>query len=175
MNSTFLYDAQSPVAGRGLGYSYDPNGGLRATDQSSTSATMGDGCVYTTPSDYLKWFQALRSNTLVPYSKYLSATAFTISATGSSTSQASQYGPGWFMSVGDGSTDTESDVELTHTGSTCGFSNIVLCNLERDQLILVFSNVAGVHDGMTELIVKCNDLLSQPLGIDWTGFHRLTD
>ena len=66
MDSTVAYvQGQSTVPSRAYGYTGDSAGHFTRTDQSSTSATLGDGGVYTSVSDMAKWSNALDRATLV--------------------------------------------------------------------------------------------------------------
>lgn len=90
-------------------------------DQSRTSYTWGDGCVYTSVHEYWAWDQALHNGMLV--SKETLREAFT--------PHVGSYGFGWFVSSG----------LVSHTGSTVGFRTatrryddgltvVVFCNEE---------------------------------------------
>ena len=55
---------RSEVPDRAYGHTKEPTG-FRETDQSSTSATLGDGGVYSCLEDLAKWDEALRTNALL--------------------------------------------------------------------------------------------------------------
>ena len=50
-----LEEGRSTVPHRAYGYTLDPAGVARLTDQSNTSATLGDGGIYSSASDLAKW------------------------------------------------------------------------------------------------------------------------
>jgi len=52
------------VPNRAYGHTKDANG-FKETDQSSTSATLGDGGIYSSVDDLSKWDDALRNHTLL--------------------------------------------------------------------------------------------------------------
>ncbi|MBO1704404.1 serine hydrolase, partial [Eubacterium callanderi] len=59
MRDTVAYErGVSNVAHRAYGYSYE-NGRWQRTDQSPTSATLGDGGIYSSIDDLAKWDAAL--------------------------------------------------------------------------------------------------------------------
>src|SRR5579884_4068372 len=65
MNRTVAYvQGKNRVEHRAYGYSFE-NGAWRDTDQSPTSATLGDGGVYSSVTDLAKWFRALDENKLL--------------------------------------------------------------------------------------------------------------
>lgn len=164
MNNTFIYDAQQPQKDRVLGFSKDIEGNVIPADQSQTSATKGDGCVYTSVHDYLKWYLAIRDNTLVDLGKKLDETGFRFKG-----ERTKGYGAGWFFNV-------ENNIrELTHTGSTSGFSNVVIQVPEKDLLILMFSNVAGNHNIFNELDKVIREHVDYQWQLNWEEMHHLTN
>src|SRR4029077_20812091 len=65
MTSTLAYEkGKNEVPNRAYGHTPDGNG-FRETDQSSTSATLGDGGVYTSLADMARWDDALQRHTLL--------------------------------------------------------------------------------------------------------------
>lgn len=127
MDNSFVYEAGMPMPARALGYVYR-DGKIRESDQSITSATKGDGCLYTSLADYKKWISAVTQNRLFDLKKELGLVNHAIS-------RELSYGLGWF-NTGD---------ELFHTGSTCGFSNVVWFTLDGRNALVSFSNLADHH------------------------------
>src|SRR6266850_6912108 len=65
MNHTVVYQkGKNKIVNRAFGHSKEP-GSLKEMDQSSTSATLGDGAVYSNLEDLAKWDDALRNHTLL--------------------------------------------------------------------------------------------------------------
>ena len=127
MDSSFVYEAGKPMPARALGYALR-TGKITESDQSITSATKGDGCLYTSLADYKKWITAVTQNRLFNLEEELRLVNFPIS-------KELSYGLGWF-NTGD---------ELFHTGSTCGFSNVVWFTLDGRNALVYFSNLADHH------------------------------
>ena len=101
----------SHVGHRALGYT-----GGKETDQSVTSATLGDGGIYSSIADLFHWDQSLYTEQLV--SKEMLRQAFAASSA-SSDYPGSGYGFGWYITRRRG-------VEcLWHYGDTCGFSSYI--------------------------------------------------
>ena len=132
MQSTVAFEAGvSAIAHRAFGYSAAPRdsaaprGWLR-TDQSLTSATLGDGGIYSSVDDLAKWDAALSGDGLLrPASLRLAFRAWV----GTDDPQV-QYGFGWRITG-----DTR-----WHSGETLGFRNVIVRYLERRLTILVLTN-----------------------------------
>jgi CubicO group peptidase (beta-lactamase class C family) len=113
MDNTVAYEAGvSEVPHRALGYSRKGSA-FEPTDQSLTSAVLGDGGVYSSVLDLFKWDQALYTEQLIP--RPLLREAFTAHSSVSD-APGSGYGFGWYVA---GRGDEE---HLWHYGATCGFS-----------------------------------------------------
>ncbi len=134
MNNSTIYEAGRPMPNRAMGYARNKEGKLVFSDQSITSATKGDGCVYTSLDDYVKWYQAVINNKLTNINEELKKINHQIEGV-----KNIHYGSGWFN--GDGT----KGVELYHTGSTCGFSNAVNIVPGKQFLFICFSNIADNH------------------------------
>ena len=130
MANSYLYQKGAAMPNRALGYAKNDHQKIVFSDQSITSATMGDGCVYTSLQDYQKWLKALAQNRLFNILMEIKTVNRPIEISG-----GLSYGLGWFNAGG----------ELYHTGSTCGFSNVVWFNPERKSAIVYFSNLADNH------------------------------
>src|SRR5437016_9895866 len=65
MNRTVVFQKGiNEVRNRAFGHSKE-NGALKETDQSATSATLGDGGIYSNLDDLAKWDEALRNHALL--------------------------------------------------------------------------------------------------------------
>src|SRR5262249_25260251 len=73
MSNTVAYvRGKNEVLNRAFGHTFE-NGTWKQTDQSPTSATLGDGGVYSSLEDLVKWDQAVRDDTLLSHSKMKAA------------------------------------------------------------------------------------------------------
>ncbi|MFN8354336.1 MAG: serine hydrolase domain-containing protein [Spirosomataceae bacterium] len=131
MKASFLYSPTQPQTNRAMGYARNEQGQLIASDQSVTSATKGDGCVYTSLRDYVKWNNALITNRFIKLEEEVRRMALPID-------KQRSYGLGWFVAK-----RADGRLEFSHTGSTCGFSNLVLRIPSEQLLVVYFSNIAG--------------------------------
>ena len=124
MNDTVAHEAGvSTVAQRAFGYSL-VDGKWTRTDQSLTSAVLGDGGVYSSIYDLAKWDAAL-------YDPFY-AQAF-VPAT--KTDEANvEYGFGWRI------TNVDGERMLWHSGETRGFRNVLLRFPERRLTVVLLTN-----------------------------------
>lgn len=135
MNNTRIYEADKIIPNRTFGYAKNAQGEIVFSDQSITSATKGDGCVYTSLNDYKKWFDAIISNKLINLNREIEQIYYSIEET-----ENIRYGLGWFNKI-----NSHNKIELYHTGSTCGFSNFVNILQKKKYLIVCFTNLADNH------------------------------
>ena len=126
MRDTVAYEAGiSEVAHRAYGYSLE-NGAWKRTDQSTTSAVLGDGGIYSSIDDLIKWDAALYDERLL--SAQSLRQAFT-PATPTDDPQV-EYGFGWRIT---GET-------LWHSGETIGFRNVIVRWPKRHLTVVVLTN-----------------------------------
>lgn len=134
MDSTVAYvKGASTVPQRAFGYTGDSSGHFTRTDQSSTSATLGDGGIYTSVLDMVKWNDALDHAKLVDAATMHRAWSPTPLTNGS----ANGYGYGWFVATVNG------ELQLRHHGESTGFTNGILKYPGRDLTIIVLTNRTG--------------------------------
>jgi len=133
MKATVAYEAGiSTVENRAFGYSLRSTGIVR-TDQSSTSAVLGDGGVYSSIRDLITWDRALDEGDLLSRAEL--DLAWTPARLNDGT--ATRYGFGWFTEREGGA------LRLSHHGETSGFTNFVLKFPERRLTVIVLTNRRG--------------------------------
>ena len=133
MRATVAFEqGRSVVAHRAYGHTISPTGVLR-TDQSNTSAVLGDGGIYASVSDLAKWDRALENHTLV--SAEAQALAWTPPALPNG--QTSEYGFGWVVDRDHGT------MRLRHHGESRGFTNSILRYPERRLTVVILTNRTG--------------------------------
>ncbi len=133
MNATVAYEAGvSTVEKRAFGYSVRSTGVVR-TDQSSTSAVLGDGGVYSSIRDLITWDRALDDGRLLTREELGLAWTPARLADGTTT----RYGFGWFTEREGGA------LRLSHHGETSGFTNFILKYPERRLTVIVLTNRRG--------------------------------
>jgi len=138
------------VSNRAFGHSLE-NGKWTETDQSSTSATLGDGGVYSNLQDLANWDEALENHTLLSEQDMAPALVPVKRNDGSATHWPSEpggdnptpgkpvsYGFGWFLDPYQG------HARMWHNGGTMGFRTAIQ-RFPVDQLtIVILSNRASL-------------------------------
>lgn len=133
MDTTVAYEPGGPpVRNRAAGYALTPNG-FRRSDQSSTSAVLGDGGVYSSVYDLVAWDRALDAHTLLD--ARLQALAWTPATMNGGTT--APYGFGWFVDHDAGGT------RVSHRGDTSGFTHFILKYPDRRFTVVVLTNRKG--------------------------------
>ncbi|HXG97962.1 MAG TPA: serine hydrolase domain-containing protein [Gemmatimonadales bacterium] len=127
-------------------YGYSPRGGAFVqTDQSVTSATLGDGGIYTNVDDMTRWDQARDGGAteLVDAATMELATTPPQLPAGATT----QYGFGWFVD------NYRGEKRWRHTGETSGFRNAIQRFPRRRLTVIVLTNrSSGEPDAIAERI-----------------------
>ncbi len=157
-----LEEGRSVVANRAYGYTIArTGGGVRRTDQSNTSATLGDGGVYTSIADLARWDHALERHTLVSARAQREAWTPPLLPDGALT----HYGFGWFVDRDRGA------VRQTHYGESRGFTNAIVRYPERRVTVVLLTNRTG--GAPWEVAQRVADLyLTPPLGPGATVWQR---
>ena len=127
-----LEEGRSSVPHRAYGYTIDA-GRTRRTDQSNTSATLGDGGIYSSAYDLAKWDRALEKHTLIRAAAQRVAWTPPSLAAGDSTT----YGFGWFLDRDHGTT------RHRHHGESRGFTNSILRYPEKRLTVVILTNRTG--------------------------------
>ena len=140
MNHTVAYQkGKNEVSNRAFGHSKE-SGSLKQTDQSSTSATLGDGGIYSNLKDLAKWDDALLNHMLLSEKEFQPALTPVKLNDGSEPhwplepnddnlhpGKPVSYGFGWFLdpfeSVPGASYGRHT--RMWHTGSTMGFRTVI--------------------------------------------------
>jgi len=132
MDYTIVFQrGKNEIVNRAFGHSKE-NSALKETDQSSTSATLGDGGIYSNLEDLAKWDDALRTRILLSEKEFQPALIPVKLNDGSEPhwpKEANEdnlhpgkpvsYGFGWFLDPYQGRQ------RMWHTGSTIGFRTVI--------------------------------------------------
>ncbi len=132
MNQTIVFEKEkNTVANRAFGHTKE-NDALKESDQSATSATLGDGGVYSNLEDLAKWDDALRNHTLLSEKEFQPALTLEKLNDGSEPYWPKEpnddnlhpgkpvaYSFGWFLDPYQGRP------RMWHTGSTMGFRTVI--------------------------------------------------
>ncbi len=129
-NSVAFENGISTINNRAFGYTKNDSGFVFA-DQSLTSAVLGDGGIYSSTIDLIKWDSSFDNATLLKREKLNTAFEKTVLQNG----EVADYGFGWRL-------DPYKDhIRHYHTGGTSGFSNIYMKLPEFDLTIIVLINI----------------------------------
>src|SRR5262252_4842471 len=158
MDNTLAYEkGKNEVPNRAFGHTKE-NNGWKETDQSPTSAVLGDGGIYTSIDDLIKWDRALREHSLVSEAEMKPALTPVHVADGPPTSEGRNvsYGFGWFLDPYKG------HKRMSHDGETIGFRTTVQ-RFPDDQLtVIVLANRTDVDPAKLALAVADLYLGSMP-------------
>jgi CubicO group peptidase (beta-lactamase class C family) len=121
MNRTLAYEkGKNEVPRRAYGHTKDKDGNWCETDQSPTSAVLGDGGIYSSIDDLAKWDHALGEHTLLSEAEMQPALTPVEPTSGPAKFRGGKtlsYGFGWFLDPYQGHR------RIFHNGETIGFLN----------------------------------------------------
>ena len=150
-HSVVYQKGKNEISQRAYGNSQE-SGKWVETDQSSTSATLGDGGVYANLQDMAKWDEALQKHTLLSEQEMEPALTPVKLADGSephwpadpdgdnlAPGKSVSYGFGWFLDALDG------HPRMWHYGSTMGFRNVIQRFTKDGVTIVILSNRADLE------------------------------
>jgi CubicO group peptidase (beta-lactamase class C family) len=156
MNRTLVFEkGKNEVVGRAYGHSKKENGPVE-TDQSSTSATQGDGGIYCNLEDLSKWDDALRDHTVLSEKDFLPAITPAQLPPGAEAKlaedvpdslrgHATAYGFGWFLNLQDW------HPLMWHYGDTMGFKSAILRYTRDNVTVIVLCNRSDLDQGALAL------------------------
>ena len=147
MDHTIVYQkGKNEVENRAFGHSKEGDV-LKETDQSSTSATLGDGGIYSNLEDLAKWDDAPRDHALLSANEMAPALAPARLKDGSPTfwpnapnddnlhpGKPVAYGFGWFLDP------YQSHPRMWHTGSTMGFRTVIERFTDENLTVIILAN-----------------------------------
>jgi CubicO group peptidase (beta-lactamase class C family) len=154
MKNTLAYErGKNEVPHRAYGHTKKDNNGWQETDQSPTSAVLGDGGIYSSLDDLAKWDRALRLHTLLSEGEMqpaLTPVQPTQAPAKSPEGATVSYGFGWVLNPYQG------HKRMSHDGETIGFRTTIQ-RFPDDQLtIIILTNREDTNP--EELALKVADL-----------------
>lgn len=157
MNHTLAYEkGKNEVPHRAYGHTQEKTV-WRETDQSPTSAVLGDGGIYSSLDDLKKWDRALREHTLLTEAEMQPALIPAQPTDGPAKfpdGPVVSYGFGWFVDPYRGHT------RMSHNGETIGFRTTIQ-RFPNDKLtVIVLANRTDINP--EELALKVADLYLLP-------------
>ena len=170
MNSVDYVQGKNEVPNRAYGYRRSSDGkGWEFSDQSSTSAVLGDGGIYTNVEDMAKWDAGLREHKLLSAAEMQEALKPAPFEAKGPHGEPAQYGFGWYVN------DYKGHKRMWHYGETCGFLTSIQRFTDDDVTVVVLANRTDVDPGA--LALKVADLLltstqQAASGFSDSGFQR---
>jgi CubicO group peptidase (beta-lactamase class C family) len=153
MTRTIAYQkGKNEVTNRAYGHTLK-DGHWQQTDQSSTSATLGDGGIYTSLRDLEKWDAALRNHTLLSEAEMapaLTPVKVPDDSVKGPDDRPAAYGFGWYLDPYRG------HPRMWHYGETMGFRNNIQRFPDNHLTVIVLSNRTDTEPGA--LALKVADL-----------------
>ena len=164
MSQTLVYvKGKNSVPNRAFGHTKRPEGFIE-TDQSSTSATQGDGGIYSNLEDLAKWDRALEKHLVLRETEMAPALTAVRLADGSETrwpnapgednlnpGKPVAYGFGWFLDP------YARRARMWHSGSTRGFSTVIERFTTEGLTIVVLCNRTDLD--ASQLALQVADLM----------------
>jgi CubicO group peptidase (beta-lactamase class C family) len=156
MDQTQVFEkGKNKVTSRAFGHSKKENSFVE-TDQSSTSATQGDGGIYSNLEDLAKWDDALRNHTLLKEKEFFPAITPAKLPSGAAAKlaedvpaslrgHASAYGFGWFLNLQD------AHPLMWHYGDSIGFKTAILRYVRDNVTVIVLCNRTDLDQGALAL------------------------
>jgi CubicO group peptidase (beta-lactamase class C family) len=161
MHSTVAYvRGKNAVPNRAFGHALE-NGTWKQADQSPTSATLGDGGVYSSLEDLAKWDRALRNHSLLGPRKMLAAlipvNVAGVNVAGVTEPDATpvEYGFGWFLNPYQG------HQRMWHYGETIGFRSAIQRFTNDDVAVIILCNRADLNP--SALTLQIADSYLEPM------------
>jgi CubicO group peptidase (beta-lactamase class C family) len=137
MEGTMAYErGKNEVRDRAFGHTFE-KGRWRETDQSPTSATLGDGGVYSSLRDMARWDTALRDHTLLSAAETKLALTPVLAPAGPPVEpdgMPAAYGFGWFLNPWKG------HARAWHYGETVGFRTAIQRFVANGVTVVVLCN-----------------------------------
>jgi CubicO group peptidase (beta-lactamase class C family) len=150
MSNTIAYvQGKNDVPNRAFGHTLEGRSWTQ-TDQSPTSATLGDGGVYSSVEDLAKWDEALRRNTLLSQQEMQPALTPVKASGGQVTGpdgSPAAYGFGWFLDP------YRNHQRMWHYGETIGFRTTVQRFVADNLTIIILCNRADLNPSTLALQV----------------------
>jgi len=165
MKHSTVWNENTSIFQPAAGYEFDKTENKFRKSQAEENmffSTEGDGGIYTSVDEYLKWFNALQSGKV--FSKKITDEARSIEFAIDENKKLG-YGYGWFIDSNDVSK------KVYHSGSNGGFRSFSFTIPAQNTLIVIFSNRADID--LEALVLKITHML-MPADKPFTKIEKLT-
>ena len=150
MTNSYVFSPNSDFAPdhRVYGFSYTRSGkGYEENDHHYLNGMIGDGGIYSSAIDLLKWDQALYSEKLVSQKTLMEAFDSGLTNEGEKTG----YGFGWSIDKNDGAT-----LQVSHGGAWVGFQTFIGRKISAKRTLIILTNHSSQH--LQKIIAKIGEL-----------------
>jgi len=152
MKKTVVWSEKENIENQASGYEFDSAANSfknSGANENIFFSTEGDGGIYTSCDDYVKWFTALQSGKIFPKEMIRQARSsqFIIDK-----ENHLSYGYGWFVE------ESSVPAKVYHSGSNGGFRSYSFSIPEKNFLIIIFSNRDDVD--LEKLIKKIYTIIA---------------
>ncbi len=130
MTASTVYKKDSPITNRAFGYSCTADGAVTDSDQSPSTAVVGDGGVYSSAADLAHFLDALDKDRIIDHKRLVEMTT----PRHPTDTPGLSYGMGWRVG------EEQGERVVFHTGTTSGFKNVMLWVPSRKLGVIVLTN-----------------------------------
>lgn len=157
MSATKIWNQKENITKEVTGYAWDSASArfkISGPGESIFFSTEGDGGIYTSVNDYIKWFNALQSGKI--FSPNIVQKARTIEYAINKENKLG-YGFGWFIE------ESASQRKVYHSGSNGGFRTFSFSIPAENNLVIIFSNRDDIDlESLVQKIVQIQWQKSKP-------------
>jgi len=151
MQHAVVLQTGKPVYRQALGYEYDSNRHVfnrLDAGEAIFFSTEGDGGIYVSAGEYLRWIQSLQQPTAANKAivQQCRSSQFLIDPM-----NKLSYGYGWFVS------EKDNPKAVYHSGSNGGFRAMVFTLPSKNYIVTIFSNRTGID--LENLVSQINEIL----------------
>jgi len=155
MRNSTVWNENENISNKAIGYEYDDTTKTFKRSDAEENiffSTEGDGGIYTSIDEYLKWLSALQTAKIISRRNVNLARSAHFSI---DRQKKLSYGFGWFVD------ESSSPRIIYHTGSNGGFRAYAYTIPDEGYMIVIFSNRTGVD--LQNLVSEINKILRPAL------------
>ncbi|MFT3747114.1 MAG: serine hydrolase domain-containing protein [Agriterribacter sp.] len=151
MNHSTAWNEQEKIHNAATGYDKDSATGRFIKSQAEEHvffSTEGDGAIYTSVKDYVKWFKSLQQASILNRQDIAQARSIQNPVPGKS---GVGYGYGWFVNT------RQQPAYIYHSGGNGGFRTYSFSIPELNYLVVIFANRSDIN--IEQVVVQINQIL----------------
>lgn len=151
MDHSTVWNEQEKIRNVAIGYDKDDSSGQFIKSQAEERvffSTEGDGAIYTSIEDYVKWFQSLQSASMLNREDITWARSIQNPVPGQN---KLGYGYGWFVN------DRQQPAYVYHSGGNGGFRTYCFSIPDLNYLVVIFANRSDIN--IEQIVMQINQAL----------------